>query len=515
MLQGYDKNKVQFLKNGFIEGFKLGFNGSLNEKCPNNLISALEMPEITEEKILKESRANRIEGPFVSPPFENLHISPIGLQPKKSLGEFRLIHHLSYPRGLSVNDGILPELKSVSYQSVDDAVSAIKWVGQGCYMAKTDIKSAFRLVPVHPSDHFLLGFKWRGRYYYDKCLPMECSSSCRIFEVLSCALEWIATNKLGIPAVIHVLDDFLFIAPTEQMAKTSLGKFLQLCESIGIPIAHEKTEGPSRVMTFLGIELDSEVMQATLPSDKIEKCRTLITQLLHRNKVRLRELQSVIGTLNFACAVVRPGRTFLRRLINLTVGASRTFHHIRLNKQAKADLLLWARFLGEFNGSSFFIKDDLYNNTFTVATDAASTLGYGLVFGAHWAYGAWESGVSSCHITILELYPIVLATYLFQNVFSNKSVLFRTDNEALVPIINKGTSKDAQIMQLLRLMVLQCLKANILVRAKHIAGVDNERPDCLSRLQVDKFKSLSRGIQMDNKPVVIPEHLKLSVMLAS
>ena len=65
------------------------------------------MPEITEEKILKKSRANRIEGPFVSPPFQNLHISPIGLQPKKTLGEFRLIHHLSYPQGLSVTDGIL------------------------------------------------------------------------------------------------------------------------------------------------------------------------------------------------------------------------------------------------------------------------------------------------------------------------------------------------------------------------------------------------------------------------
>ena len=117
-------------------------------KNVQTLETALEMPEIT------ESRANRIEGPFVSPPFQNLHISPIGLQPKKNLGEFRLIHHLSYPRGLSVNDGILPELKSVSYQSIDDAVSAIKWMGQGCYMAKTDIKSAFRLVPVHPSDHF-------------------------------------------------------------------------------------------------------------------------------------------------------------------------------------------------------------------------------------------------------------------------------------------------------------------------------------------------------------------------
>ena len=46
------------------------------------------------------------------------------------------------------------------------------------------------------------------------------------------------------------------------------------------------------------------------------------------------------------------------------------------------------------------------------------------------------------HITVLELYTFVLSIHLFAETLSNKVVLFLTDNEALIPIINKGTSKD-------------------------------------------------------------------------
>ena len=50
-------------------------------------------------------------------------------------------------------------------------------------MAKTEIKSAFRILPVNPDDHPLLGMKWENLYYsYDRCLPMDCSASCAIFE---------------------------------------------------------------------------------------------------------------------------------------------------------------------------------------------------------------------------------------------------------------------------------------------------------------------------------------------
>ena len=78
--------------------------------------------------------------------------------PKKTPGEYRLIHDLSFPRGDSVNDAIAPEHASVQYARVDDAVAIIKQLGSGCFLAKTDIKSAFRILPIKPSDYDLLVF---------------------------------------------------------------------------------------------------------------------------------------------------------------------------------------------------------------------------------------------------------------------------------------------------------------------------------------------------------------------
>ena len=52
-------------------------------------------------------------------------ISPIGVIPKKQPGTFRMIHHRSYPRGLSINHGISKEHTSVHYHTVDDAIDAV------------------------------------------------------------------------------------------------------------------------------------------------------------------------------------------------------------------------------------------------------------------------------------------------------------------------------------------------------------------------------------------------------
>ena len=109
--------------------------------------------------------------------------------------------------------------------------------------------------------------------------------------------------------------------------------FLSLCSYLGIPIAREKTFGPLTTLSFAGIELDSIQMDARLPSDKLSKCIELIEAFLKRKKVTLRELQSLIGLLNFACSVVRPGRAFLRRLIDLTIGIHSGHFMIRLSKK--------------------------------------------------------------------------------------------------------------------------------------------------------------------------------------
>ena len=90
--------------------------------------------------------------------------------PKKAPGEFRLIHHLSYPKGFSINDGIPSEYSAVSYAMIEDAIKTLKCAGQGCFLAKTDIKSAFCIVPIHPDDYHLLGFMWRNMFYYDRAV---------------------------------------------------------------------------------------------------------------------------------------------------------------------------------------------------------------------------------------------------------------------------------------------------------------------------------------------------------
>ena len=167
---------------------------------------------MADELISRELAAGRIEGPFDEQPFESLHISPIKLQPKKS-GGFRLILNLSAPYDSdSINFHISDENSKVSYASIQDAIAIIQSLGPKCFMAKSDIKSAFRLIPIHPDDYSKLGFKYMGKFYYDRCLAQGCSSSCRIFERFSTALEWILNNKLGVKHSCHILDDFLFLA---------------------------------------------------------------------------------------------------------------------------------------------------------------------------------------------------------------------------------------------------------------------------------------------------------------
>ncbi len=281
-------------------------------------------------------------------------MSPLGVVPKKAPGEYRLIHHLSFPRGASVNDGISPEDASVQYARVDDAVTMIKQLGRGCFLAKTDIKSAFRIIPILPADYDLLGIFWQGKYYYDRVMPMGCASSCRTFEMFSTAIEWVAKTQLSMPHLIHILDDYLMAAPTFDQCRINLDRFLSLCAYIGVPMAPEKTVGPENILAFAGIELDTLSMEARLPMDKTAKCKTLISTFLRRKKVTLQEIQSLIGLLNFACSVVVPGRAFLCRRIDLTKGVKSPHHFIRLSKSVKADLEHWQSFLLDFKGRSFF-----------------------------------------------------------------------------------------------------------------------------------------------------------------
>ena len=491
-LQGYHQEEATFLVSGFSEGFRVGHSGQLHHGPTTNLKSALEHPGIVDQKVEKELTLSRFAGPFKVPPLEPFQVSPIGVVPKKEPGKFRLIHHLSHPRGASVNDGIPEEHAQVSYQTVDDATHAMKALGQGCYLAKTDIAEAYRIVPLHPDQYHLFGFRWKEQYFYDKCLPMGCSASCQIFETLSIALHWVANNKLNIQHMAHILDDFLVVDLSEKACADSLNSFTRMCTQIGIPISPEKTFLPSKKLTFLGYELDSVEMAIRLPEDKLQKCRDQIRDCLARQKVQLRDIQSLTGLLNFACGAVVPGRAFLRRLYGLTIGVRKWFHYIRITQQVREDLAIWQQFLESYNGKSLLLPDRwLTSPSINLYTDASGTLGYGAVFGPRWFFGPWNEEWRGQSIELLEFYPICLAIQLWGPQLANQCLSFYTDNKGLVSVINNQTSRSFQVMALMRRLVLLCLRHNILFRARHISGVDNNMADFLSRLQVDAFKAVA------------------------
>lgn len=216
-------------------------------------------------------------------------------------------------------------------------------------------------------------------------------------------------------------------------------------------MAREKTMGPSQILSFAGIELDTCLMEARLPPDKLAKCKTQLSDFLARRRVTLKEIQSLTGLLNFACSVVRPGRAFLRRLIDITLGLRAPHHRIKLNRQVKADLRIWLAFLDEYNGKSLFLDDIwLTSDKLNLFTDAAGSLGFGAVFGNNWCYGEWPTEWQNRNIALLEFYPIVLSLYLWGDQLSNQCVLLFTDNEALVYVINKQSCKDASLMHFVR-----------------------------------------------------------------
>ena len=162
--------------------------------------------------------------------------------------------------------------------------------------------------------------------------------------MFSSALEWVAKKHLHIEHIVHILDDYLMAASSYHQCCVALRNFISLCNYLGVPIAPEKTVSPQTVLIFAGIELDTNTMEARLPNDKITKTKTFLSDFLRRKKVSLKETQSLIGLLNFACSVVVPGRAFLRRLIDLTKGVKLPHYRIRLTKSVKADLRLWQTF---------------------------------------------------------------------------------------------------------------------------------------------------------------------------
>ena len=285
-----------------------------------------------------------------------------------------------------------------------------------------------------------------------------------------------------------------------QACQMSLSSMLLTFYTLGVPIAEHKTEGPSLIIEFLGIIFDSQKMVARLPPDKLNRLSIELDAWHIKKSATLQELQSLIGTLNFACKVIPPSRAFLQRIINLTRGVPKPHHHVKM----------WQNFLKDWNGTSLFLNPCWENSAeLSLYTDASGTLGFGRIFRNQWFQGKWlpHQTLNTKNISIdwQELYAIVVACYIWASVWAQKRIIFYCDNQAVVSIINSKRSKSPRIIDLVRALTLKTMKYNFYFKAVLVPGHSNDIADSISRFQQTGFRRLAP--HADQQPQPLPEEL--------
>ena len=307
----YNKKETEFLLDGFSLGFDIGYAGpTTRQSTSDNIPFSIGNKQDLWTKIMKEVRAGHVTGPFESIPFDNYIQSTVGLVPKAG-GKTRMIFHLSYnftkkkkfnnsdgkaddknaTDEPSLNASTPQEICSVKYNDLDAAVSTCLHLIEYCekntsmrtqtvvYLGKTDLSSAFRVLPLKIRCFCWLVFKAEDpksgkiMYFMDKCLPFGASISCSHYQRFSNALRHIIEFRVGGPdrRLTNYLKDFLFIALMRMVCNAMIQNFLFLCQQLNIPVVIEKTEWGSTLVTFLGILLNGRSLTLFIPLEKRTK----------------------------------------------------------------------------------------------------------------------------------------------------------------------------------------------------------------------------------------------------
>ncbi|KAJ7319880.1 hypothetical protein JRQ81_019391 [Phrynocephalus forsythii] len=175
----------------------------------------------------------------------------------------------------------------------------------------------------------------------------------------------------------------------------------------------------------------------------------------------------------------------------------------------KLDLQVWLEFLGHFNGKAIWQCKWLPGSSLQVQSDAARGTGFGIYCMGSWCARKWppawaREGIN-WDLTFLELFPIVAAVIIWRDIFKDKQITFWCDNQAVVAVINRQSSKSGRVMRLVRRLVSLCLSANVTFRSKFVPGLDNGIPDSLSHFQFDRFRTLAPWANSEPDP--FPEDL--------
>ena len=497
---------VDFLKYGWPVGVEGVCVSNTRHK---NHTDATCFPNHVEKYLKKEFSKNAILGPFSSNPVQGeLFLSPLNSVPKKGSCDRRVILDLSYPPGKSVNDAVpktsyLGDPFILKFPSVDSLVDEIKLLGNGCLIYKRDLSRAYRQIPVDPGDWSFVGYSWKGHIFIDKVLPMGLRSACQACQRVTNMISYIFKQKGH--RVINYLDD-LAGAAAPSVADSVFSELGSLLSKVGLEESLEKAASPSTKMVFLGIELDTVASTLKITSERMQEIREVLVEWENKTVASKKEVQSIIGKLQFAGTCVRPGRIFISRMLNF-LREMPDRKPVSIPKDFLKDARWWRIFIARYNGISMMPLANWSAPDVVFSSDAC-LVGCGGWSGSEYFHASFPGWLSdqNLHINALEMLTIVLCSKLWGGTWRSKRILVYCDNEASVTVLNSGKTKDSFLQDCVREICFLAASHEFEIKAVHRPGIQNTLADLLSRWGTSpsvaaQFLQQFSGIQRD-----IPEH---------
>ena len=323
----------------------------LPESKSKNAISAIENGKYMTDALVGWIKKGFVGGPFDKPPMKNFRINPLMAAVQKN--KVRPIMNLSSPKGGSFNEAIdMFDVQKLTMSSAKLFADSLVKSGRDSVFAKSDIQDAYKLIPNPVSEWKNFGFKWLGKFFFDRTLVFGSRSAPASFDCLSATIVNIVCTEENIQdKVVHrQLDDVPVVAAKGSgIAERFAAKYKEVCGKLEVPLAencpnHEKAFGPSTYGTVLGINFDSEAMKWSISKDKENSLQLAIDDFLNKKTCSLRELQKLFGKLANIGQMFEFMKGYRFNILSLMAkfGGQENVQKI-INQDVKEDLWVWKK----------------------------------------------------------------------------------------------------------------------------------------------------------------------------
>lgn len=514
---------IKYLKYGWPLGHK-GF--PIPEEPRRNHKGVRDFHDQTWQYLLQEKQKDRVFGPCEQKVFHGKNgISPLNSVPRKEGNKRRFILDLSFPKGSSINDGIdkdwyQGEPVDLKYPTVDDLVQLIysrkeSQPGKPVLLWKRDLKSCYRQFQLCPGSVHLVGYKFDNSYWYDRVLAMGSSSSAQICQKVTDMVRFVFEQRFD-DQVRNFLDDF-FSANSDSEVWESYENLGKLLDTMGIEENPEKACPPAACMIVLGILFDTIAMTLRLPDEKMAELILELKKWDQKETCTVKQMQSLVGKLNFAAGVVRSGRIYMARLINtLRNRLSNSTGTIKLSQENLNDVRWWLEHVKIYNGvpmESLMVSKHWESPGSIWSSDSSgSGLGGWAQQTRHFFHFDLDKEWQQRDINSLECMALLLCVKKWSEQCRGKKVLVQCDNQTTVTIINSCSARDRFLQACLREIQHICALNSAEIRAVWLKTSQNEIADALSRWNqhpkyAECFRQLTQGAEVFETKI-LPHDLK-------